>query len=101
MLDQIVRQMQAFAREYGRQPNVLYINPEDYIALSHQCPGWLVQGDGGVVMGELHLKVVLVPQECLTEPRVACVMPGLSRIHRPPAADMATRGGHQARGALA
>lgn len=84
MLELVVHQMQAFAAEHGCQPNVLYINPSHYIALIQQCPERLVQGDCGVEISALGLKVVLVPPQYLAEPRVALVMPGISRIYRLP-----------------
>jgi len=71
MLDHILRQAQAYQREHGMQPNVVYLNPYHFAALNAQYPE-LFSYPLPIPLG---FRIRILPAESLPHPRVACLPP--------------------------
>jgi hypothetical protein len=80
MLVQIIRQFREFQRVHNQCPNVVYLNSEHYTSLRKQYPELFSDETHPDVIIPLKITVVLVPKEYLSHPRVACILPGSSRI---------------------
>lgn len=69
MLDHILACAQAFEREHGEQPNVVFINPDHHKALLDLYPA-LFKHDTRVILG---LRLIIVPGRELVHPHAAHV----------------------------
>lgn len=69
MLDHILACAQAFEREHGEQPNVVFINPDHHRALLDLYPT-LFDRDPRLHLG---LRLVIVPSRELIHPQAAYV----------------------------
>lgn len=78
MLDHILATTQAFEREHGIAPNVVYLNTTHFNALRATCPG-LFKGDDTTRLG---IQLVIVTDSMLMHPRAACLpgAPGASGV---------------------
>lgn len=80
MLAQIICQFQEFQRVHNKCPNVAYLNPYHYTVLREEFPEIFSDDSHPDEIVPLKIKVVLVPKELLSHPRVACILPGSSQI---------------------
>lgn len=69
MLDHILACAQAFEREHGVQPNVVYINPDHHKALLGHYPT-LFDADPRWLLG---LRLVIIPSRELIHPQAAYI----------------------------
>lgn len=69
MLDHILACAQAFQREHGFQPNVVFINPDHHKALLAHYPA-LFDGDPQWRLG---LRLVIVPSRELIHPQTSFI----------------------------
>jgi hypothetical protein len=67
MLDYLLNTAQAFEREHGVVPDVIYINPLHYEQLTRQSPELFVAGSR-LRMG---FRLVIVPASVLAHPRAS------------------------------
>ncbi len=80
MLIQIIHQFQEFQRTHNKCPNVVYLNSDHYTVLREEYPELFSDYTHPEVIIPLKIKVVLVPKEYLSHPRVASILPGSSQI---------------------
>lgn len=69
MLNFILQQAQRFERRHGRNPNVIYMNEDHYLALSEELPG-LFSGKPYLPLG---FRIAILSRESLSHPQVALI----------------------------
>ena len=80
MLIQIIHQFQEFQRTHHKCPNVVYLNSSHYTILREKYPEVFSDESHPDEIVPLKIKVVLVPKEFLTQPRVARILPDSALI---------------------
>lgn len=80
MLIQIIHQFQEFQRTHNKCPNVVYLNSSHYTTLREKYPEIFSDENHPDEIVPLKIKVVLVPKEFLTQPRVARILPDSALI---------------------
>lgn len=69
MLDHILATTQAFEREHGIAPNVVYLNTTHFQMLKSVCPGLFDSQDG--ISMQLGIRLVIMNDSTLMHPRAA------------------------------
>lgn len=67
MLDYILNTAQAFEREHGIAPDIIYINPMHYERLTRYSPGLFAPGN----KLEFGFRLVIVPANVLAHPQAS------------------------------
>lgn len=69
MLNYILQQAQRFERRHGKNPNVVYMNEEHYLALSEELPE-LFRDTPKLPLG---FRIAIMSKDSLTHPQVALI----------------------------